>query len=312
MAYQIVPRSNPHIALGVYMPTDQPSDRPGWGVRMLPQGSGDIVDTLWDMRVLFYSSGPGALLSVIGTSLISRRCGLRLLWMRQGKDGYITLGPASEVDPYSAWIFSGDTGDAFVYIYPAAPDIRQYTLGLNDGKTRAVLSPDPKENWWFVPQAAYGDGNASEPIQFASASGLGYLAGNQNGAVFLFDIKAAGDPGQSANNPGNQWRLITPLVNRVPLNTQLIRNEANSSYLHCAGIGQGLNLLKTIPGDHESYGPCLWSPGVTPVAQGFDIPNPSMGGAMATVAPWKPGTYGIYLQDWQAENGVNQLWTFQR
>lgn len=309
MAYQIVPRSNPHIALGV---AQTAGEAPGWGVRMLPQGSGDIQSTLWDLRVLFYSSAPGAPLSVIGTSLISRRCGLPLLWMRQ-LGNYMSLGPSSTfVDPCSSWIFSGDTGDAFVHIYPSAPDARQYTLGLNPQETVAVMSPEPLETWWFVPQAAYGDGNASEPIQFVSANGLGCLVGGQDGSVIVTHLRAAGNPGQPDGAMSDQWRLITPLVNRVPLNTQLIRNEADSSYLHCAGIGQGLNLLKTIPGDHESYGPCLWSPGLTPVAQGFDLPNPAMGGAMATVALWKPGVYGVYLQYWQAENGVNQLWTFRR
>jgi hypothetical protein len=308
MAYQIVPRSNPHIALGVRMPAPG-EDRAGWGVYMLPQDSGNIQDTLWDTRVLFYTSGSGAPLSVIGTSLISRRCGLPLLWSTL--PSYMTLGPAGSVDPLSSWIFSDDTGDAFVYIYPSAPDLRQYTLGLNDAKTVPLLSPDPKETWWFVPYDS--GGNASEPVMFMSANGHGMsLAGLKSGAVYINEPEAANQPIEPGNAVYTQWRLITPLINRVPVNSQLIRNEGLKTYLHCAGIGQGLNLVAQVPPDHESYGPSLWLPGRTPVAQGFDIPNPSMGGAMATIAPWKPHMFGVYLQDWQADNGVNQLWTFQR
>jgi len=284
------------------------SEAPGWGVCMMPQDTPQTDATLWDTRVLFYSSSPKLPVSIIGTSLISRKCGLPLLWMMQA-GGIMSLGSSpTYVDPFSSWIFSGDTGDAFVYIYPSAPDYRQFTLQLNASKSAPVMAAGTNENWWFVP---HDGGNRSDPVMFMSAIGNETsLAGGQDGSVFL------NQPQSEAVQPGNgsflQWRLITPLVNGIPLNTQLIRNEAYGTYLHCGGIGQGLNLVRDIPPDHETYGPCLWSPGITPVTQGFDIPNPSMGGAMATVASWKPGVLGIYLQYWQETNNVNQLWTFRR
>jgi hypothetical protein len=306
MGYQIVPRSNPHIALGV---SQTAGEAPGWGVTMLPQGEGPVEEKLWDVRVLFYRSNPKLPLSVIGTSLVNRKCGLPLLWMRQA-GSFMSLGSSSTyVDPFSSWIFSGDTGDKFVYIYPSAPDCRQYTLQLNDAGTRAVMAPGSKENWWFIP---YDAGDRSAPISFMSARGDGSaMGGDRHGAVFLYQPSAEDQASQPGNATAMQWRLVTPFPYGVPLNTQFIRNELLGTYLHCSGIGQGLNLVSELPPDHENYDRCLWSPGVTPVEQGFDIPNPASSGAMATIAPWKPGIFGIYLQDWQGDNGINQLWTFQ-
>lgn len=296
MGFQLVPRSNSRIALGVVTP---PKGTPY--LQMVPQGTSPIDQVLWDIRVMYWG-GDGTPCSILGTSIIHRQTRLPLRW--HGYDQGVELGtdPEDYGDSFHSWIFGPKVGESYCSVTSADTRFSNYSLQLDSKNNICVRAASAGDAgyWWFIP---YDDGgSASTPIGLMSSWDGKVMRGYADGGVYMIGLST-----EQAVTPDFQWEFVTRLVDQVPQNTQLIRNVAYKSYLHASGIGPGLNLVPTVPPDHESINPSLWLPGRTPVDAGFSIPNPCYSNAVVTTGTGRDN--GVYLKDW-ASNTNNQLWTF--